>query len=159
MSRRYDPAFKTEILRQLDANGGNVALTVLQTGVPRRTLFRWKTQRDLVPQMPPLPVLPQVPSLIDEKEGEAVEDLQETLSDLQRDLLKQIRHLIKTMRPSIDSAPLNQRVVAFSMLVDRFLMLQHHLAQSSPSEEQIIRFEFMDPDGSIHDTPQWSRDE
>ncbi len=157
MSRRYDPAFKTEILRQLDANGGNVALTVRQTGVPRRTLFRWKRQRDLVPQMPPLPVLPHVPSLIDEKEDEAIEDVHETLSDLQHDLIKQIRHLIKTLRPSIDSAPLNQRVAAFSMLVDRFLMLQHHLAQSASAEEQIIRFEFMDPDGSIHDTPQWSR--
>ena len=58
MSRRYTLQQKADALDHLQASGGNIALTHLQTGVPERTLRFWRRQLWLdshLPLPPPPP--------------------------------------------------------------------------------------------------------
>ena len=54
----------------------------------------------------------------------------------------------------IDDAPLNQRATALNQMLGNIMKLSEMLP---PIEEKITRVEFIDCDGSAHETPYWSR--
>jgi hypothetical protein len=58
---------------------------------------------------------------------------------------------------TINAAPLNQRAAALGIVLDRLMKL-HQTAEKS-SEEEVLRIEYRDPDGSIHSTPYWARED
>lgn len=51
------------------------------------------------------------------------------------------------------SAALNQIATSLSIVIDRFLKLQENMVEEA---EQVIRFEFRHPDGTLRPTPYWS---
>jgi transposase-like protein len=57
----------------------------------------------------------------------------------------------------IDNAPLNQLASALGVLIDRFLKLQEAQEESdAENTEQVIRYEFRYPDGSLGETPYFA---
>lgn len=55
----------------------------------------------------------------------------------------------------IARAPLNQLSSALGTLIEKFLKLQEE-PQQSEAAEQVVRFEFRHPDGSLRETPYWA---
>lgn len=55
----------------------------------------------------------------------------------------------------ISKAPLNQLSSALGVLIDRYLKLQETVTEDD-NGEQTFRFEFVYPDGTVHDAPPWT---
>ena len=120
MSRRYTQEEREQVIQLLIANDGDVALTALQSGIPERTLTRWK--RSLVwpsnlaqPQPPPQPQMTI-----------ASDDI-EALRNLQQEMLHEAYNLVHSIEEAIEDAPLNQRVAALAQLIDRIIKLSVQL--------------------------------
>jgi hypothetical protein len=60
---------------------------------------------------------------------------------------------------AIAAAPLNQRATALGIVLDKLMKLHQAEEKSRSSEAEVIRIEYQDPDGSIHSTPYWARDD
>lgn len=144
MPRHYTDEEKRLVLDRLIANHGDVDLTVSQTGVPERTIARWKqtAQRDgslrpmsMPPPMPPTDTLNSPPSLAGEGPGVGVlsEEITERLTTLREEMLDAADTLSRSIISAIDEAPLNQRVTALSQLIDRIIKVATQL----PNEEEI----------------------
>jgi hypothetical protein len=71
-------------------------------------------------------------------------------------LVENVLLLADSLEAKIDDAPLNQHASALGQLVDRLIKLADKLPQSNPDDD-VIRIEFVDADGSVHQTPYWSR--
>jgi hypothetical protein len=65
--------------------------------------------------------------------------------------------LADTLDDAIAEAPLNQRAAALGLLIDRLIKLDAWQPQERP--EGVIRIEYQDPDGSVHQTPPWARND
>jgi transposase-like protein len=130
MSRRnYTDAEKQQILGRLLVNGGDIPLTSAQTGVPDRTLVRWKTKY-LAPTPPPPPSAngygtphPAIPPSIPPIAADAAQ----ALRDLQHQMMEEASYLTAAIRPAIAEASLSQRVIALTRLVDRIYKLAFQL--------------------------------
>jgi transposase-like protein len=151
MSRRYTSDEKSRFLNQLYANHGNIALTHLQTGVPERTLFAWRREdwlqqrqqrhTPLPPQEAPPPIelhreLPEIPTFDDDLEA---------VKYLRSQMMKELVNVGASLTDGIYASTPYQRVLVLSQLLDRLIKLDAHLQPYTPVE-QIIRFEYADPD-------------
>ena len=86
MSRRYSHEERSAALRQLEANGGNLAATSRQTGITSATLGRWARRQQ-------------------EERGERrVKRLEQLRDQLAEDAV----HLAAAIEAVIDDAPLSQ---------------------------------------------------
>ncbi len=56
----------------------------------------------------------------------------------------------------IAKAPLNQLSSALGTLIEKFLKLQEEPQAAEGAAEQVVRFEFRHPDGSLRATPYWA---
>jgi hypothetical protein len=54
----------------------------------------------------------------------------------------------------MDEATFHQRMTALAKLVDRFPKVTSWLPQDS---SQVVRIVYQDPDGSVHESPPWTR--
>jgi hypothetical protein len=82
----------------------------------------------------------------------------EALKQLQRELLRLALQLIDGMEESVPEAPLNQRVTMLKALIDGVLKLEARMPREE-DEGSVIRIEYIDPDGSTHQTPHWARED
>lgn len=137
MRRHYSEEEKWKALDCLRENGGNCRQTSQATGVPLRTLQRW-TRR----------------------EQDAADEAYTAwaLARMRQRLVDNVLRLADSLEAKIDDAPLNQHASALAQLVDRLIKLADKLPQSNPDDD-VIRIEFVDADGSVHQTPPWSRDD
>ncbi len=135
MPRHYTDEEKHLVLDRLIANHGDVDLTVLQTGIPERTVARWKqlAQRNgtLMPMSMPPPMPPStsdlLPSPVTMGEGLGLgvlpPETTEAFQELHDQLLPIAKILANRIIEAIDDAPLNQRMTALSQLIDRIAKL------------------------------------
>jgi transposase-like protein len=139
MSQRYTLEDKIAALDKLKSNGGNIALTALQLEIPERTLYNWRRQRSLRQiwqrQSSPLPP-PEIPAFDD--------DLQ-ALHFLRAQIMKELVSLSTMLNDDADLTTPRERVTLMSQLLDRLMKLDAHLKPYIPVE-QVIRFEYSDPD-------------
>lgn len=107
-----------------------------QTGIPVRTLQRWKAQSR---EQRAASLLAQIETLHAQLAANAVQ-------------------LAQAIDAAADGAPLNQLSSALGTVIDRYLKIDEHLQTAvGRSGEHIVRIEYQDPDGTIHDTPLWAR--
>jgi len=137
---RYTPQQRADALRQLRANDNNIHTVSIKTGIHEKTLRKWRYQH----------------------ESERAERLLARLQQLEEDLLENTLQIVESLNDVIENAPLNQRTSAIGALVDRYLKVNEHLReiaddQTEENDEKVIRIEYVDPDGSTHDTPYWTR--
>ena len=132
----YTEEDKRAALDLLHRNGGDTKATSAETGIRVPTLKKWaQSQR-----------------------AQQMERLHENVQDLHLQLARNALHLAQAIDGAIDGAPLNQLATALGTVIDRFLKIEEHLSQlDDQTSEQVIRVEYKDPDGSIHNTPLWAR--
>ena len=139
MSRRYTEDEKQRALDALRQNRGDIDKTSAELGIPARTLRNWQR-------------------LAHKWDADHAAD---HMRHAQRLLAERTVALVEAISAEkINSAPINQLASAIGTFIDRYLKLDEHLNTGQEEEqEQVIRFEFQYPDGSIHSTPQWANDD
>lgn len=153
MSRRYTPEEKATILEKLAENGGKVARTSQQTGVPARTLHAWRAQEQ--------GKLPQH-LLMNDPEFEAIlrRDAQRAdtiLDDVLKQLLESVRVLAGRVTTTFDHVPPTTQMMALSRLIDRILKLEARQPRIEQPKAYIMRYQY--PDGTFHMVPPWAGDD
>ena len=172
MARKYTDQEKANILQHLDDNFGNVMLTAIQTGVPRRTLQDWKRLRKLNAIKNGTPISNALPptknsarrqqnaannksplrsggDLEGDKEDNEEEETN-VYAQIREQMMEHLFTLMETLTDDPDTAHL--RISALSRLLDRVIKLE---ALAGAQKEQVFRFEYVYPDGTIHDAPPW----
>lgn len=152
MSRRYSPEHKALVLQTLDRNGDNITVTSIQTGVPERTIRDWRQQRHLfLPENSrrrrQIELPPEIANPEHSKEADVFKYLRE---QIMRGLLQMVANFAEDM----DDATFHQRVNALTKLIDRFPKVTSWLPVD---QSNVVTIVYQDPDGSVHDTPPWSR--
>lgn len=130
MARRYSEREKIDALARLAASGDDVAAISAQTGIPASTLRGW-LRRGRTPD--------------------------EALNALREQLIADAAALADSLIEVIDDAPLHQRATALNQLVDKIIRLAEKLPPDQ--REEVIRIEYIQPDGSVRDTPPWAADD
>jgi hypothetical protein len=151
---RYADEERQAALDCLAANEGDYRLTSKQTGIPVATLKRWAQReaargdelRQLRDRFTAYRSQPR-PELRDDPLHQFAEELLAILMD---DAIR----LAEAMDDAIEGAPLNQLSAALNQVLDKILKLIDILP---PVEAQVTRVEFIDCDGTSHETPYWSR--
>ncbi|MEQ8674174.1 MAG: hypothetical protein RLP44_08865 [Aggregatilineales bacterium] len=156
-TRIYTQEEVLEALTLIGLNGGSVPLTAMQTAIPERTLYRWKKEQNTgnanfwqKKNPAPLPTADPIklPAL-------SAETLENPYGIIRERLLAHILHLTE----NLTHHPYELQAVAMAVtrMIDRLIKLEALDDRYQP--EQVIRVEYKDPDGSIHNTPMWRRDE
>jgi hypothetical protein len=151
MSTRYSSDHKSLVMRLLWIYGGNVALLSHLTGIPERTLRHWRAQAtmpffvaDSRQQDPSERQVSAVP-LPEKNSSMATANELETL---RQRLTQQALNLAASLSDDMDEAPLSQRAMALTRLIDRILKLESHAPFDDPYDV-VIAF----------DKPSYERDD
>ena len=136
MSRRYTDDQRQQALRILSACGGNARQASVRTGIPASTLRAWAQQAHAA----------------------APSDPNDAMLNLRQHLVENVLRLADSLEAKIDDAPLNQHAAALAQLIDRLIKLAEKLPQAA-GDEPVIRVEYVNADGTAHDSPPWSGDD
>ena len=146
---RYTEEERHAALDVLEASGGNYDETSKVTGVSLRTLFRWakqeRTSGGALRRVRTRFKIYRSQTKADPRQ----EFAEEVLAILMDDAIR-----LASLNEGIEDAPLNQRVAALNQILDKILKLMDLVP---PIETKITRVEFIDCDGTVHETPYWSR--
>ncbi|MAS34873.1 MAG: hypothetical protein CL610_12755 [Anaerolineaceae bacterium] len=158
---RYSEEQRQAALDRLAANNGDYPQTSTETGVPVATLRRWAHGKKPAPPASRGDGLAQLRTQLAAYK-QAIRDRPEPDNLLERasthlllSMIEDAIRLSESIEEVIDEAPLNQRATALNQMIDKIIKLSKELPQTG---EQVIRIEFIDPDGTTHETPYWSRD-
>jgi hypothetical protein len=151
MSTRYSSDYKSLVNRLLWMYGGNVALVSHLTGIPERTLRSWRA-----PLVFPAAIRQQHPSerqeppvLLPEKNSETAAD---DLDTLREHLVRHALTLVTSLSDAMADAPLSERVMALTRLIDRIVKLDDH----NPEEyDEMIRVAYQEEDFLDDDEEDW----
>ena len=162
--RPYTEETQQAALDCLAANEGDYRATSESTGVSVKTLRRWAKHETAT------------------RYGDEVVRLREELTGLKAKIESQpltsesagdemrawlhnnvLPHLIEgalllssSIPEVIEEASLSQRVTALNQLLDKIMKI---LALVPTYGEQVLRVEYVHPDGTIHGTPHWAEDD
>lgn len=151
---RYTDEERHAALDCLAANEGDYRRTSTQTGVSVRTLRKWARQEQVSAEEI-WQLRQQIAAFQQYRQIEPPKNPREKVRDalLERVGRDAIR-LAGTMDEVIDDAPLIERARALSLVLDQYIKLVGMLPSAG---EQVIRVEFIDSDGTAHETPYWAR--
>ena len=153
----YSDEQRQAALDCLAASGGDFQQASAATGISPGTLRRWARQE------PSASYDQELTALVDQLAAYKQHLLEQPMPDnplerggtvLMLSMLENAILLSESIQPVITDAPLNQRATALSQIIDKAIRLSKELPQTG---EQVIRVEFIDPDGTAHPTPYWSR--
>lgn len=100
----YSPDKRAEVMAHLEANGGNVSSTSRDTGVPRKTIERWRDGKDELDE-----------DLVEQKK----EDLAETLEKLAFSFCTALSKRLRSGK-----ADTKEMCVGLGIAVDKLLLLR-----------------------------------
>ena len=160
----YSDEEKQAALDCLAANEGDYRATSESTGVSVKTLRRWAKQENaptygdevvrLREELTGLKAKIESQPLTLESAGD---DLRAWLhNNLLPHLIEGALLLSSSIPEVIEEASLSQRVTALNQLLDKIMKL---LALVPTYGEQVLRVEYVHPDGTIHGTPHWAEDD
>jgi transposase-like protein len=104
VGRRYSDEEKAQALAALDANGGNVAKTARQIGVPRKTLAEWAADRHT--------------------HDDVAEIRQRKKIDLAQQLENIARQIADALPDKIQAANLQQAATSMAIAIDKMQLLR-----------------------------------
>ncbi len=172
--RRYSEAFKRQAVKRMTADPHHIPALARELDVARTLLYAWRKQYT-VPPFSPLPEgegdeRPEVRASDEGPEVSAAADAALPSSrprgaaeggvELRQILLDIALDLARAIRETTASAPLNQLSAALGLVIDRLLRLEALAPRSAtPAGQEVIRIEYLDPDGTPHSTPPWARDD
>ena len=165
---KYTDEEKQGTRRLLIIHGGDVGVVHQLTGIPKRTLYNWRSEwgdhYDLYfeamaqkiityanaknrPLTPSSPMQTDVPELAQPPDSFA------QFTQLRQILMDHVMSLAENLM--LGDAYVNHRVIALSRLIDRIVQLDNILPDANP--EKVVRIEYV-YDGSVHNTPPWAVD-
>ncbi len=157
MPKRYTDQQREDTLQHLDDNYGNVTLTALQTNIPARTIYQWKRERKLRRQQAEPPLLHKKSDALPQKSAANTDHIEDEpqgeYTRLRTRLMQHIDTIVETLTDDPDTAHI--RAMALTRLLDRVIKLEALTRTEQP--EQVLRVEYLYPDGSIHDIPPWQK--
>lgn len=130
---------KIEALEKLEEHGGDIAAVSRQTGISPGRLRRWQREADSIRQAQR--------HARHEKAARIMSEVEQAMAEKSLELVEAIDS------ERITKAPLNQLAAALSVLVDRYLKLS---GETTEATQQVIRFEYVYPDGHIGASPPWA---
>jgi transposase-like protein len=125
MSKSYSEADRQAAIDRLRENDGNVRLTAKQTGIPQRTLFRWREEAGIAPPAEEPKATASNPSINDEEVLQRLHGLEDTVITLSE-------QLGKVVSEELEEAPFNQQVTALIQLIDRAMKMAAELPPRNP---------------------------
>ena len=154
---RYSDEERQAALDCLAANEGDFQRTSADTGISVGTLRKWARRAredssggDLTQVRAQLAAYQQ-----HLRDNPLPEDMLEAAGRrLMLSMIDDALRLSESIEEVIDDAPLNQRASALNQLIDKIIKLSKELPQTG---EQVIRIEYVWPDGTAHETPYWTR--
>ena len=156
---RYSQDVKAAALNTLDEQAGNFSQASRLTGIPVDSLRRWAKQREQQRTEDALLALGENVEILRERtNGQAMDTSEEkdSLLAVKAQMLSSALILAESLRKGIDETPLNHRANALNQLIDKIIKMAELLPEDN---EQVIRIEYLDADGSIHSTPYWARED
>lgn len=159
---KYDDETRNAALDCLAANEGDYEATSTALGISETTLRRWAKPEDeqvsgdalaaLYEELAAIKAQIKARPMTAESEDD---DLRVWLHDrLLPHLIDDAMALSASIKDVIDDAPLSQRAGALNQVLDKILKLSQLYPRN---EEPVLRVEFVDPDGTTHDTPFWTK--
>ncbi len=139
---RYTSAEKKAALDCLRRNGGNVAQTSTETGVPERTLYSWRRKEMQRPPVAP----PAIPADLDLDDADA-------LIQLRRQIMAYVADLGPSLVTGLDLLTPYQRALTVRQLLEQLSLIDSLIP--AHARENVTRVEFVNPDGSVSDKPFW----
>lgn len=144
MANKYSPQQQRAALLRLETEPNLTQVQLCrEMGISTATLRNWRKKHSSPPSPP---------------ENTALEEMSspEMIGLLRERLIKSAVSLANSLDEVIEVAPLNQRATALSQLIDKIIKL----AEQLPIEhEQVIRIEYLHPDGSIRQRPPWTEED
>ncbi len=138
MAKYYSPEYKRIACQLLQTNGGSVALTSRQTGIPPRTLREWRQHH-----AQPAP----------QENTRRRQPLEEQVQLLQERMMEQAVTLANNLASETDAVSLNQRIIALTRLVDRLMKLADMYPAPQDESVPIFRIVYVDEHGKEWDSP------
>jgi transposase-like protein len=153
--RVYSSQEKKAVLAQLALNHGKVALTSLETGIPRRTLQRWRANldrpgatwpnpQDETPREYPAnfrPTWPNNPDLMADFRP-ALANNPELMAEFRHQFIAKMRLIFQSIDDSIATASLAEQVNAVTRIFDRIVKLSSPDIYA-PHPSQIVSYEII----------------
>lgn len=148
---KYTEEQKEDARRRLYETGGDVPLVSLQTGIPERTLYRWKNSWQQ--KLPPLPT-----DMFGVPRDQFIQSLETQYqvgeyTELREELMRHIKKLSQTLSDDPDLA--HRRAIALARLLDKVFKLEQ-LTRIEKPQLHIYKFEYQDK--TLHDKPYWENE-
>lgn len=133
MPRQFTPDQKANALEILASNGGDIPQVHFQTGIPQRTLYRWRSElwQTWRRQAPPPPSPKPLPQFKDDLDA---------LAFLRHKIMTELLNLANHYSESSAYTTPSQRVAFLSQLIDRLMKLDEHLKPYKPFRPERITF-------------------
>lgn len=166
--RTYTDDEKQTARRLLIIHGGDTGIVHGLTGIPRRTLYDWRTEwnddydayfeafaqkiRTRANAVDRAQILSEALDADDSDSNDPGESFAQ-FTQLRQILMGHLMTLSTNLLTGDEH--INQRTIAITRLLDRVLQLDDILPDHNP--EKVIRFEYL-YEGSVHKVPPWSED-
>ena len=151
---RYSRQFKLQAVSRAAAEPDQIPAIARDLGIDESVLYRWRRQTAL----PPAAAEPEAAAAASEPAAGPAPDDQ--TQRLRHKLLETALTLASAIGESSEGAPLNQLSAALGLVVDRLLRLEAARPPASTVQhEEVIRIEYIYPDGTRHTAPPWAEDD
>ncbi len=153
---RYSQEEKDVALSIFDEQAGVFKQASVKSGIPVESLRRWVKQRQIQQTENAMAALDHNLEILRERANRQDDGTEEIpLVMVRQQMLSSALTLAISLRAGLEETPWNHRANALNQLVDKILKMAELLPENSG---QVIRIEYLDPDGSIHSTPYWARE-
>lgn len=150
MRNTYTDEQRIDALALLYHNRYNIALTSRQTGIPERTLREWRRlQRHDHCEPPMMNIIKAAEQAVRfENPGDALNHVYSVFLQELAQAADKLPQLLYGQSPL-------QQLQTMMKIIDRLELLK--MLISDTPVEQIVRIEYVDPDGSVHANPYYQR--
>ena len=132
MPIQYAPDLKQQALEIFRDTGGDINQAHIKTGVPERTLYRWRNALwQSWRRTSATPVLPNPPKPLPQ-----FEDDLEAMNYIRQKIMSELLNLANNFQADANYMTPAQRIMLLTQLTDRFIKLDEHVRARSEEFEQ-----------------------
>ncbi|MBI1278899.1 MAG: hypothetical protein GC179_12285 [Anaerolineaceae bacterium] len=159
MPIQYAPDLKQQALEIIRDTGGDINAAHIKTGVPERTLYRWRNELwQSWRRTSATPVLPNPPKPLPQ-----FEDDLEAMDFIRQKIMSELLNLANNFQADSNFMTPAQRIMLLTQLTDRFIKLDTHVrAREEENTEYIYEYEVAhhvekeeDPEGMYWNDREW----
>ncbi len=131
MPIQYAPDLKQQALEIFRDTGGDIVQAHIKTGVPERTLYRWRNELwQSWRRTSSTPVLPNPPKPLPQ-----FEDDLEAMDFIRQKIMSELLNLANNFQADSNFMTPAQRIMLLTQLTDRFIKLDTHVRARTEEQE------------------------